>query len=332
MSIQTRPAYSPRASRQNEKANKAIIDTATPFSCILLRNHADWAVLGILRQPARNNTASTLTMASNAAPRAGYLYAVCRQDVYDAVKVGFTCNAAPHAYVNDYARTLLPLQVIAVIAVTNARFAEGLAHHMLASKRLHDRHEVFNLSLPEGGFDQDLWQKVVDIIQTCDSMSGLPLPEDPQAMAQRREEAAAQKRQRREFVKTTEARLKEQRIGSKLARQRRQQEQEIEDDARQGWKQVCQEICLVRRDSMIRDFMDGAITKSDPEDFIKAKVLFDDFQGLQKQAGYQMTFKEFHIVIERLLPDAFKLRHYYKEAGVKHEATTVIKGFKRKRV
>lgn len=183
-------------------------------------------------------------MASGTATKAGYLYVVSRQGVYDAVKIGFTCTADPHAYVNDYARTLTPLEVISIVPAANARFAEALAHHTLAPRRLHDRHEVFDLSLPEGGFDQDLWQQVVGIVQMCDGMSKLPLPEDPQVLAQRREDADVQKREARAQQRQEAA---EQKKRTKQEREEKIRRKKKATEARKQRRQKSEMVKAVKR-------------------------------------------------------------------------------------
>lgn len=105
---------------------------------------------------------------------AGYCYFCCTQNNYAQVKGGMTCTADPYAYLNDnYARTMVPLQVLAVIPVSNARLMERLMFHMLTPKRIDPKHEVFNMTDGQGGFDNALWEQVVMLLKQCDGMSQL---------------------------------------------------------------------------------------------------------------------------------------------------------------
>lgn len=73
----------------------------------------------------------------------GYIYAVCRQGVLDAVKISYTTLFTVEQYVyQGYAVSLTPSQIILVTPVSNARVAEAVIHHVVAPYRLHDKHEI----------------------------------------------------------------------------------------------------------------------------------------------------------------------------------------------
>ena len=82
----------------------------------------------------------------------GYVYAVCCQGNLSGAKLGYTTLLVPEAYINSsYARSLSPIQILGVVPCADARLSERVMFHLLHKRRLHPKHEVFDLT---DGLDQ----------------------------------------------------------------------------------------------------------------------------------------------------------------------------------
>ena len=103
-----------------------------------------------------------------------YLYAVCQQGQYQSVKIGFTSLLTVEAYLHtSYSRSLPTLQIILVQPTSNARLSEAMVHHALAPYRLHDRHELFDLSTSLTPLFE-----ARDAALALDQKADLPMPPD----------------------------------------------------------------------------------------------------------------------------------------------------------
>lgn len=129
---------------------------------------------------------------------AGFLYGVCTRGHYDTVKIGYTSSSDPEQYVyTSYSRAMVPLQIIAIVSVANAKLMEKLVHYQLHPQRVDSRHEVFHMAHPDGTFRQDIWDDAIRIVQQCDAKSGLALPQPVQTRMYRNQHQQAERRQQK---------------------------------------------------------------------------------------------------------------------------------------
>ena len=168
---------------------------------------------------------------------AGYLYFCCKDGEFGNVKNGFTKKPDPVQYCHDeYSRTMVPLQILAIVPVADARLMEKISHHMLAPRRLADRHEMFDMSKSKGELDRELLDDVIEMIGKQTRMSGMKLPEAPEVIAERkklakieamerRRERAAKRKVEREAEAAEEKRLAKQR---KIETKRAAEKEKIE--------------------------------------------------------------------------------------------------------
>ena len=109
---------------------------------------------------------------NSAAPKSGYVYAVCQRGRFECCKIGFTTSECPEAYCHtQFSRTMAPLHHIRFHPTAFARAAETSVHHML--HRYHVSNELFDLSGPNGLADLDA---AFDIVTIMDKRSGKPIP------------------------------------------------------------------------------------------------------------------------------------------------------------
>ena len=96
---------------------------------------------------------------------AGFLYGACTRGHYDTVKIGYTSSSDPEQYIHtSYSRAMVPLQIIAIVPVANAKLMEKLVHYQLHPQRVDNRHEVFHMAHPDGTFRQDIWDDAIRIV------------------------------------------------------------------------------------------------------------------------------------------------------------------------
>lgn len=77
----------------------------------------------------------------------GYVYAVCQRGQRHSAKVGFTTALEVERFIYEsYSRSLTPLEIVLVLPASKARLAESVFHHAMSEQRLHDKHELFDLS------------------------------------------------------------------------------------------------------------------------------------------------------------------------------------------
>jgi hypothetical protein len=137
--------------------------------------------------------------------KSGYIYWCCARGQYNMVKNGFTTKADVLQYcVEQYSRTMVPLEMIAVTPVADARLMERVAHHITHQYRLHERHEMFDYSSGAGMLDRDRLDKVISIINYLTVMSGMSLPEPVEVITAQKLHDAEQRRIRREECETAE--------------------------------------------------------------------------------------------------------------------------------
>ena len=81
----------------------------------------------------------------------GYVYACCSKGSYTHVKIGHTASEDPFKYCNtNYARVLVPLEIIVVQPFSDSYSAEQNVHRLLQDRRLMPKREVFDLSGKDG--------------------------------------------------------------------------------------------------------------------------------------------------------------------------------------
>ena len=149
---------------------------------------------------------------------------------------------------------MVPLEILSIVPVADARLMERACHHMLAPKRLADLHEMFDLSKGAGELDRELLDDVIEMIGKQTRMSGMKLPEAPEVIAERkklarleamerRRERAAKRKVEREAEAAEEKRLAKQRrteARETLERQKKNKHQEAKLDDIQDLKQRLQ--------------------------------------------------------------------------------------------
>ena len=90
---------------------------------------------------------------------------------------------------------MFPLEIIDVIPVGKASLMEQLTHYLLTQRRIHSKHEIFDMRLDgRQQFDYRTWQVTRDIVNQCNDASGVALPEPVEAMHARKAKEAAEKR------------------------------------------------------------------------------------------------------------------------------------------
>ena len=158
---------------------------------------------------------------------AGYVYAVCTAGNYHNVKNGFTTVADPFQYINNqYARTMVPLEVIDVVPVVKACSMEKLSRIALAPYRIADNHEVFDLGDEHHQFRREVWDYVARMLRELNIKSKLTMPEDPSTVLARREAEREERRQAAEHKETLNQFAAESRCNRQERRARRKAESE----------------------------------------------------------------------------------------------------------
>ena len=93
---------------------------------------------------------------------------------------------------------------------------------------------------------------------------------------------------------------------------------------------------LVAEKDVVKEFLNEAVEPGDEDDFVKMKELYSDFdeayRSLQRDKKTKKNSKVFQSSVERLLPDAFRARFTYYTGGKRHEATSVVTGFKKRKI
>ena len=106
---------------------------------------------------------------------AGYVYACCREGCFTHVKIGFTTQN-PNVYCHKFSRTLTPLQILSIKPFSNARLAEANVFHILNARRVHSKHEIFDLSAASG---IDALHCALAHASAFDRLGDLPVPNSP---------------------------------------------------------------------------------------------------------------------------------------------------------
>ena len=208
-----------------------------------------------------SDAAATAEVAKSCRP--GYIYWCSSQHDYAHVKNGYTTSHDPIAYCEEqYSRTMVPLEIIAVIPVANAALMEKLSHYALHPLRVHGRHEVFDLSLDDGSLDRTRLDSAIKVVTVATELSGLPLPEDPEIVAQRR---VQEKFRLSELRRQQADKRKAERGAEKQAEKERVKQQRLEEV-----KQLAQDQ-KQERESQKRLYLDKLT--SDINNFISSKCL-----------------------------------------------------------
>lgn len=275
---------------------------------------------------------------------------MCSQNNYQQVKIGYTSVQDPHAYlVNSYGRPYVPLEVVSVIAVGNAKLLEKVLHYFLAPKRLHNRHEVFNMASASGGFETDAWQSAIQAIQTIDNRSGYMIPESYETLlnnkrqrdderttylAKRKIERAEKAKNIRQIEAQARAEKKaaqQKELEQNLADERARKVAEEEDEAR---KQVELEAkCQLA----IKTYLAENVEEGSQRDYVKVKELFNSFAAANRSLQQDKKSKKSEVMfrlaaIKHLHKGLFKEMHGYRENGKVITSRNVILGYKRKAV
>lgn len=103
---------------------------------------------------------------------------------------------------------------------------EKLSHYVLHPVRVHGRHEVFDLSLDDGSLDRTRLDSAIKVVTVATELSGLPLPEDPEIVAQRR---VQEKFRLSELRRQQADKRKAEREAEKQAERERMKQQRLEE-------------------------------------------------------------------------------------------------------
>ena len=237
----------------------------------------------------------------------GYVYWVCSKGDYAHVKNGYTTKANPTEYCEEqYAKTMVPLEVIAVVPVANSTLMEKVSHHALHPVRVHGRHEVFDLSLPDGSLDRARLDSAIKVVTTLTELSGLPLPEDPDVIAQRK---ALEKIRQAEARKVQTAKRKAEREAEKQAEKRCAKQRKVEEAeaaSQEVRKQRADEKqkYLIAMAAKVHNYIDArcakkfdakipvTVLKEAVEDYLKEKLAAQDLKTVMIRLGY--VYKRSH--------------------------------------
>lgn len=190
----------------------------------------------------------------------GYVYWVCAKGDYAHIKNGYTTKADPTEYCEEqYSRTMVPMEIVAIVPVANCTLMEKVSHHALHPVRVHGRHEVFDLSLPDGSLDRARLDSAIKVVTTLTELSGLPLPEDPDVIAQRK---ALEKIRQAEARKVQTAKRKAEREAEKQAEKERAKQRRVEEaeqlaEEKRQDREVGKQVRLQKIQSDINTFINN---------------------------------------------------------------------------
>ncbi len=189
----------------------------------------------------------------------------------------------------SYSRSLTPLEIIFAIPVADARLAEKILHHVLAPHRIHQRHELFDLTSHLDDLEQ-----AKRTVQLLDEQSGLPVAQvRPVSIPHSHTFGAAAKQLSRsdggrvardaaqEGVRRNKHRQEELRAAMlKEEKQRMKEEKAKQERARQQQEEEQAEAVRVQEQRRL-------------EDMSKMKELYDDYSDAYRTLQRdKQTFKD----------------------------------------
>lgn len=263
----------------------------------------------------------------------GSCYAVCNQGNYNSVKIGFTTCPVVEAYLDSqYSRSLHPLEVLFVIPAAKARLQESMLHHLLAPYRLHDRHELFDLSSQQAMRDLEEAKRWV---LEADAKSRLPVPPSRpvnllywKAAKQAAVEGAKlmkvrEERRQAELLVKERQRVKEERQRAKAEEDRRAR------DAKQAAKRRKREEREMERQNENDDgihafggWLSVHVQRCGGKQFVRVCDLYAAF-------GAEKNYKKLDRELERCLGlQHFKAKHQVKIQGKNITTGKVYMGYR----
>lgn len=229
---------------------------------------------------------------------AGYLYGCCPKGQYNMVKIGVTCNQDPFIYVKtNYARTMVPLQIIFVLPMSNAPLMEKLTHHLLHTARLDDKHEVFDLMTSDGQLDSNRLEVVKELVMRCDSMAEKALPTAPEVIEEQHQAKEEARKGRQALAEARDKKRADKRARRKAKEAQKQDQKQCSTNAHED-KRAANEAqrrdsvnCLMSRlDTELKKFIEECCSTS-PTSFVPTMVFKKAFEDYSKLAATSMWLK-----------------------------------------
>ena len=263
----------------------------------------------------------------------GYVYAVCRQGDLSGAKLGYTTSLVPEAYINaNYSRSMSPLQVLGVVPCANARLSEKVLFHLLHKRRLHPRHEVFDLS--------DGLQQLADAFQylrDMDARTELPTALDrPVSLLyhQVAKQAAnvALRRQRKREREAEAITLREDQLRVRRELQKRiaisQEQARVKaEEAREAAKQVFVDELTQHVQEHLKEF----VTQGQRKDFfrlIELEAAYTTDYPIWKQNDHWDVMAFRSVVCSCLGDVQAKTKHNYRDSRGVKSVRMVVLGYK----
>lgn len=209
----------------------------------------------------------------------GFVYACCRRDAYSAVKIGFTTQD-PHAYCNNLARTLCPLEVIRIDGFANARLAESNIFYLLHAVRCDPKHEVFNLSKDKNFQGLD---RAFTAAHDLDCEAGLPVPLVPSVAGESLVKRKKERLYREEHRPLNKEDLEFRQAAKDFARRQKHHELSKEKEearvVRMKRKREEEAALVMEKNMTVTNWLSTHLkhTGSD-EDFVKRSCLYNQYK------------------------------------------------------
>lgn len=215
---------------------------------------------------------------------AGFVYAVCKLDDLSSVKIGFTTQN-PHEYCRAYGRTLTPLHILAIEPFSKARLGEANVFHILSAQRVHEKHEIFDLSSDRGL--QDLKQALQQAA-ALDKLAGLVVPEVPKKEDIEANDEKQRRKKRQDKLEAKHKRQQRKLEKAKADRRRIRKDKALWNLAASVHKRKSREFALV---SAIQEFLNDRCVL-EPHTKTNASHLLREFNSQSGLTAKQKEFRE----------------------------------------